>query len=405
MRLEFMQKTKMKQEKKEQMERVVSRIDFDEMQRRSVEAVKKMSSSNLLQGTPLTKFADLLRQRKTLQSPNPSLPMSNQTNPNLLSPNQHASSTATPQIFNFKEILQEEPTSELQQHRDKIETIKNTMMQSFGKEPVDKNRVEERIQETKKQILDEQVEPFDSGETPEEQEFGYDSDRQKQQDTFSHQLRQSLIKLRGNLDEEGRVNRQNTEKEQPVASGNELTVGTKESDNSHNFNFNLANDVDSDVQQLAANITQCLQSILNTKMLINEYSSMFETTLKDLGEDANEIIKQHYAQGRNCMESYLTIMALIEKLLRDIDLQNMSSRISNLHTTCNENEKRFYYVENRVKTIQEILARKIRALEKAQARVLQKPLVIVRRNPLLDTRDEKHSKYNIKIIDKSPTNL
>jgi hypothetical protein len=45
-------------------------------------------------------------------------------------------------------------------------------------------------------------------------------------------------------------------------------------------------------------------------------------------------------------------------------------------------------------------------MEKEKQNMLnQKPLRIVRRNPLLDNRDERHSKVNEKLINQSPMNL
>ena len=102
----------------------------------------------------------------------------------------------------------------------------------------------------------------------------------------------------------------------------------------------------------------------------------------------------------------MTIMNMIERLIKSINLLEINDKINNIHGKCNDNEKRFYFLENRVKMVQEILSRKIKMLEKQRQRQLtQKPLVIVKRNPLLDTRDEKHSKQNMKLIDKSPMNL
>ena len=56
--------------------------------------------------------------------------------------------------------------------------------------------------------------------------------------------------------------------------------------------------------------------------------------------------------------------------------------------------------------LQEVLQRKIKQMERQRARLLsKKPLVIVKRNPLLDTRDEKHQKYNERLLGKEPSNM
>ncbi len=70
-----------------------------------------------------------------------------------------------------------------------------------------------------------------------------------------------------------------------------------------------------------------------------------------MGEDANEIIKKNYQQGGKCLESYLTIMNLIEKLIRSIDLESISHKVNSMQIKTNESEKRFYFLENRVKMV------------------------------------------------------
>ena len=83
-----------------------------------------------------------------------------------------------------------------------------------------------------------------------------------------------------------------------------------------------------------------------------------------MDEDANEIIKRHYDHGRKGLESYLNIMNMIEQLIKKVNLKQMSEKVRKLHSQANDNEKRFYFLENRVKLVNEILARKIKMLEK-----------------------------------------
>ena len=66
----------------------------------------------------------------------------------------------------------------------------------------------------------------------------------------------------------------------------------------------------------------------------------------------------------NGLESYLSIMNMIEKMVERIDLKKMSVKVIQLHSQSNDYEKRFYFIENRVKIVNEILARKIKMLEK-----------------------------------------
>lgn len=52
------------------------------------------------------------------------------------------------------------------------------------------------------------------------------------------------------------------------------------------------------------------------------------------------------------MESYLSIMNMIEKLIKSIDLQTIADKVANVQIKTNESEKRFYFLENRVKMLQ-----------------------------------------------------
>ena len=128
-------------------------------------------------------------------------------------------------------------------------------------------------------------------------------------------------------------------------------------------------------------------------MLIVEYCHLFKASIEEMGEDANEIIKKNYQQGDKCLESYLAIMNLIEKLIKSIDLERVSKKIGLMQIKTNECEKRFYFLENRVNMVQEVLTRKVKMMERQRARMLsKKPLMIVKRNPLLDPRDERHTR-------------
>lgn len=125
-----------------------------------------------------------------------------------------------------------------------------------------------------------------------------------------------------------------------------------------------------------------------------------------MDEDANEIIRRHYEYGGKGLVSYLSIMNDIEKLINGVNLKSLSEKARMMHTKSYENEKRFYFIENKVKLVSDILARKIRMIEKErEANLRKKPLIIVKRNPLLDTRDEKHSKMHEKLSSQSPMNL
>jgi hypothetical protein len=66
---------------------------------------------------------------------------------------------------------------------------------------------------------------------------------------------------------------------------------------------------------LGDNIHLCLNSISKTKGFIREYQTLFEATFKEIGEDGNEITKKHFSSGRKCLESYISIIDVIENLI------------------------------------------------------------------------------------------
>jgi hypothetical protein len=118
-------------------------------------------------------------------------------------------------------------------------------------------------------------------------------------------------------------------------------------------------------------VQNCLGLIVNAKALIKEYSSLFQETLDNMDEDANEIIKRHYEQGRNGLVSYLNIINMIESLIKNANLKQMSEKLKTLHDKTNDNEKKLYFFENRVKLVNDILTSKIKMLEKERAKALQ----------------------------------
>jgi hypothetical protein len=58
------------------------------------------------------------------------------------------------------------------------------------------------------------------------------------------------------------------------------------------------------MKRLKDNIAMCLESIDFTKKLIEDYIRIFEITIKEIGEDGNEVIRQHLEQGMKGLRSY-----------------------------------------------------------------------------------------------------
>ena len=48
----------------------------------------------------------------------------------------------------------------------------------------------------------------------------------------------------------------------------------------------------------------CLESIDFTKKLIEDYIRIFEITIKEIGEDGNEVIRRHLEHGMKGLRSY-----------------------------------------------------------------------------------------------------
>ena len=112
------------------------------------------------------------------------------------------------------------------------------------------------------------------------------------------------------------------------------------------------------------NIKLCLRSIVNTRNLILEHEKIFDQTVSKMGDNANEIIRKNFSQGRNCLESYLAIISLIEQLIESLDFNTVSNKLNNIQKISTEYEKRFYFLENRVKMVTEIVMRRLKTLEK-----------------------------------------
>ncbi len=56
-------------------------------------------------------------------------------------------------------------------------------------------------------------------------------------------------------------------------------------------------------------------------------------------------------------------MKKVENLVKAINLEATYEKISNVKSRVNEGEKKFYFLENKVKLMQEMLAHKIRKLQ------------------------------------------
>jgi hypothetical protein len=58
------------------------------------------------------------------------------------------------------------------------------------------------------------------------------------------------------------------------------------------------------MRRLKDNIAMCLESLDFTKKLIEDYIRIFEITIKEIGEDGNEVIRRHLEHGMKGLRSY-----------------------------------------------------------------------------------------------------
>jgi hypothetical protein len=68
-------------------------------------------------------------------------------------------------------------------------------------------------------------------------------------------------------------------------------------------------------------------------------------------------------------------------------------------------EKRFYFLESRVKMVSEVIMRRLKVLEQEKERMLRSKQLVVKKNPLLDQRDDIHSRQNEKLVNRTPMNM
>jgi hypothetical protein len=163
-----------------------------------------------------------------------------------------------------------------------------------------------------------------------------------------------------------------------------------------------------EVRRIGDNIRLCLSSVASTKSTIDSYIEHFKEMEASIGEEGNEIVRRQFLQGINCLESYSTILTMIEGMVKELDFSNLGGSAALLNEESVDAEKRFYFLENRVKMVTDIVTKRWMQMEKARLRMIaaqKKPIVKVKKNPLLDTRDEGHNKMNQRLIDRLPANM
>jgi hypothetical protein len=55
--------------------------------------------------------------------------------------------------------------------------------------------------------------------------------------------------------------------------------------------------------------------------------------------------------------------------------------------------------------VSEVIIRRLKVLEQEKERMLRSKQLVVKKNPLLDQRDDIHSKQNEKLVNRTPMNM
>lgn len=95
---------------------------------------------------------------------------------------------------------------------------------------------------------------------------------------------------------------------------------------------------------------------------------------------------------------------MVGELITKLDLSRLESKITGIHSDSIDLEKRFHFLENRAKMVQDVIMRRLATVERQMARPGKAP-VIVKRNPLLDSRDIKHKLAHEGLVNRNPENL
>jgi hypothetical protein len=101
----------------------------------------------------------------------------------------------------------------------------------------------------------------------------------------------------------------------------------------------------------------------------------------------------------------MTVMNMIQGLTSNMNLEAMTAKLTTAQMRSQQIEKRYYFLETRVKMVSEVIVRRLKVLEKEKERMLQSKQLIIKKNPLLDNRDNQHNIVNKRLVVREPTNM
>lgn len=79
-------------------------------------------------------------------------------------------------------------------------------------------------------------------------------------------------------------------------------------------------------------------------------------------------------------------------MVQGMNIQVIAQKLTLTLSRQQQYEKRFYFLESRVKMVSEVIMRRLRVLEQDKERMLQSKQLVVKKNPLLDLRDQVHTR-------------
>ena len=87
------------------------------------------------------------------------------------------------------------------------------------------------------------------------------------------------------------------------------------------------------------------------------------------------MIERNYREGLKILEHYSSILLTIENNLKSVDTENLARDVMKIEKETEDIKSRYYMLETRLKTIMEMLAKKMSELQQDKEAILsQTPL-------------------------------
>lgn len=83
----------------------------------------------------------------------------------------------------------------------------------------------------------------------------------------------------------------------------------------------------------------------------------------------------------------------------------LSGEFQKVHQECADLNKRCYFLENRFKMVSDLILSRQNIIDKEIEKFTRFKPQIVKKNPLLDQRDNAHNIHNLKLMQSLPDNM